>query len=362
MQTPDEWPADEQGGEQPSAADVAGTEAFNAVEMSDGTTIVEQVDIERAADGSVVTTETEAISEPDGSVTIDETVTTEQIDGTVVRDEVHTVADDRGVHIDETQIVEDPHGRTTVTEHSEDLPADVVVDPETGEIVEAAAEVVVDPETGEIVEAAAEEEVDPVEAFREEQMSLPGLWYVVHSYAGFEKRVKTNLETRINTLNMEDYIFQVEVPTEEVTEIKQGQKKTVKRNKFPGYVLVRMDYTDDSWGAVRHTPGVTGFVGSTHEPTPLTLDEVVHILAPKPEPKKVAAEAPGAAALGQPAQRVTEVDFVVGDSVTVIDGPFATLHATISEINLDAQKVTGLVEIFGRETPVELSFSQIEKN
>ena len=331
MQTPDQWPADEQEGEQSPTADAASTEAFNAVEMSDGTTIVEQVDIERAADGSV---------------TIDETVTTEQIDGTVVRDEVHTVADDRGVHIDETQIVEDPHGRTTVTEHSEDLPADVVVDPETGEIVEA----------------AAEEEVDPVEAFREEQMSLPGLWYVVHSYAGFEKRVKTNLETRINTLNMEDYIFQVEVPTEEVTEIKQGQKKTVKRNKFPGYVLVRMDYTDDSWGAVRHTPGVTGFVGSTHEPTPLTLDEVVHILAPKPEPKKVAAEAPGAAALGQPAQRVTEVDFVVGDSVTVIDGPFATLHATISEINLDAQKVTGLVEIFGRETPVELSFSQIEKN
>ena len=318
MQTPDQWPADEQGGEQPSAADVAGTEAFNAVEMSDGTTIVEQVDVEQAEDGSVVTTETEAIREPDGSIIIDE-----------------------------TQILEDPHGRTEVIEHSEDLDVEVVVDPETGEIVEAVVE---------------EEDVDPVEAFREEQMSLPGLWYVVHSYAGFEKRVKTNLETRINTLNMEDYIFQVEVPTEEVTEIKQGQKKTVKRNKFPGYVLVRMDYTDDSWGAVRHTPGVTGFVGSTHEPTPLTLDEVVHILAPKPEPKKVAAEAPGAAALGQPAQRVTEVDFVVGDSVTVIDGPFATLHATISEINLDAQKVTGLVEIFGRETPVELSFSQIEKN
>ena len=349
MQTPDQWPADEQGGEQSSAADVAGTEAFNAVEMSDGTTIVEQVDVEQTEDGSVVTTETEAIREPDGSIIIDETVTTEQPDGSVVRDEVHTVADEQGVHIDETQILEDPHGRTEVIEHSEDLDVEVVVDPETGEIVEA-------------VEAVEEEEVDPVEAFREEQMSLPGLWYVVHSYAGFEKRVKTNLETRINTLNMEDYIFQVEVPTEEVTEIKQGQKKTVKRNKFPGYVLVRMDYTDDSWGAVRHTPGVTGFVGSTHEPTPLTLDEVVHILAPKPEPKKVAAEAPGAAALGQPAQRVTEVDFVVGDSVTVIDGPFATLHATISEINLDAQKVTGLVEIFGRETPVELSFSQIEKN
>jgi transcriptional antiterminator NusG len=347
MQTPDEWPADEQSGEQPPAGDVTGTEAFNAVEMSDGTTIVEQVDVERAEDGSVVTTETEAISEPDGVVIVDETVTTEQVDGSVERDEVHIVADDEGVHIDETQILEDAHGRTTVVENSEDLDVEVVVDPETGEIIEAVED---------------EDEVDPVEAFREEQMSLPGLWYVVHSYAGFEKRVKTNLETRINTLNMEDYIFQVEVPTEEVVEIKQGQKKTVKRNKFPGYVLVRMDYTDDSWGAVRHTPGVTGFVGSTHEPTPLTMDEVVHILAPKPEPKKAAAEAAGPAAMGQPAQRVTEVDFGVGDSVTVIDGPFATLHATISEINLDAQKVTGLVEIFGRETPVELSFSQIEKN
>ncbi|HNL51456.1 MAG TPA: transcription termination/antitermination protein NusG [Actinomycetota bacterium] len=348
MQTPGEWPVDEQGDEQ-SPGEFTGAEAFNAVEMSDGTTIVEQVDVERAEDGSVVTTQTEAISEPDGSVTVDETVTTEQVDGAVVRDEVHIVADADGVHVDETQIMEDAHGHTTVVENSEDLDVEVVVDPETGEIVEA-------------VEAVEEEEVDPVEAFREEQMSLPGLWYVVHSYAGFEKRVKTNLETRINTLNMEDYIFQVEVPTEEVVEIKQGQKKTVKRNKFPGYVLVRMDYTDDSWGAVRHTPGVTGFVGSTHEPTPLTLDEVVHILAPKPEPKKAAAEASGPSAMGQPAQRVTEVDFVVGDSVTVIDGPFATLHATISEINLDAQKVTGLVEIFGRETPVELSFSQIEKN
>ena len=348
MQTPDQWPADEQGGEQSSAADVAGTEAFNAVEMSDGTTIVEQVDVEQTEDGSVVTTETEAISEPDGSIIIDETVTTEQPDGSVVRDEVHTVADEQGVHIDETQILEDPHGRTEVIEHSEDLDVEVVVDPETGEIVEAVVE---------------EEDVDPVEAFREEQMSLPGLWYVVHSYAGFEKRVKTNLETRINTLNMEDYIFQVEVPIEEVTEIKQGQKKLVKRNKFPGYVLVRMDYTDDSWAAVRHTPGVTGFVGSAHEPTPLTIDEVVHILAPKPEPKKAAAAAGGGqAAMGAAPARVTEVDFGVGDSVTVIDGPFATLHATISEINIDAQKVTGLVEIFGRETPVELSFSQIEKN
>lgn len=339
MQTPDQWSASE--GED---LDAQGSEVFNAIELADGTTIVEQVDVERLPDGSVVTTETEAISEADGSVTLDETVTTELPDGSVLRDEVQTYSDPQGhVHIDETQILEDGSGHTEVVEDSEDI----LIDEETGEIIEA-----------------VEEELDPVEAFRAEQQSLPGDWYVVHSYAGFEKRVKTNLETRINTLNMEDYIYQVEVPTEEVTEIKQGQKKTVKRNKFPGYVLVRMDYTDDSWAAVRHTPGVTGFVGSAHEPTPLTMDEVVHILAPKPEPKKATAgeQAAGAPSAGATAARMTEVDFGVGDSVTVIDGPFATLHATISEINLDAQKVTGLVEIFGRETPVELSFSQIEKN
>ena len=178
-------------------------------------------------------------------------------------------------------------------------------------------------------------------------------WYVVHSYAGYENKVKTNLESRIGSLNMEDLIFQVEVPMEEVTEIKNGQRKLVRRNKFPGYVLVRMDLTDASWGTVRHTPGVTGFVGHGHQPAPLSLDEVVSILAPVPEKK------PGAPT---PAGEVTVVDFSIGDSVTVIDGPFATLHATVSEINVDGQKVTGLVEIFGRETPVELGFNQIQKN
>ncbi|MCU0298988.1 MAG: transcription termination/antitermination protein NusG [Candidatus Nanopelagicales bacterium] len=340
MQTPDQWPADEQGD--------SGTEEFAAVELPDGTTVVEEVDVRTAEDGTVVTTQTEAVAEPDGTVSVEETVTSGFSDGTVSQEAVSTRVDaDGAVHVEQTDITETPHGETIVTTAVDDIVEEVVVDPETGEIIEVADE---------------DEEVDPVEAFRDEQLSLPGLWYVVHSYAGFEKRVKTNLETRINTLNMEDYIFQVEVPTEEVVEIKQGQKKTVKRNKFPGYVLVRMEYTDESWGAVRHTPGVTGFVGSAHEPTPLTIDEVVHILAPKPEPKKATAEQPGAATLGQQPARVTEVDFGVGDSVTVIDGPFATLHATVSEINLDAQKVTGLVEIFGRETPVELSFSQIEKN
>jgi len=188
-----------------------------------------------------------------------------------------------------------------------------------------------------------------------------GEWFVVHSYAGYENRVKSNLETRITSLNMEDYIFQVEVPMEEVTEIKQGQRKLVRRTKFPGYVLVRMDLTDESWGAVRHTPGVTGFVGHGHQPSPLSLDEVVAILAPAPERKPGVPAAAGATPGAAPTE-VRVVDFSVGDSVTVVDGPFATLHATVSEINIEAQKVTGLVEIFGRETPVELAFSQIQKN
>jgi transcriptional antiterminator NusG len=203
--------------------------------------------------------------------------------------------------------------------------------------------------------AEADEDLDPVEAFRERMRTELGDWYVIHSYAGYENKVKTNLESRITSLNMEDLIFQCEVPMEEVTEIKNGQRKLVRRNKFPGYVLVRMDLTDASWGTVRHTPGVTGFVGHGHQPAPLSLDEVVSILAPVPEKKP---GSPAAAAAGE----VTVVDFSVGDSVTVIDGPFATLHATVSEINADAQKVTGLVEIFGRETPVELGFSQIQKN
>ncbi|MGA9147215.1 MAG: transcription termination/antitermination protein NusG [Candidatus Nanopelagicales bacterium] len=203
-----------------------------------------------------------------------------------------------------------------------------------------------------------------VEEFREAVRNAPGDWYVIHSYAGYENKVKANIESRARTLDMEDYIFQVEVPIEEVVEIKQGQRKTVKRNKFPGYVLVRMDLTDksvDAWGTVRHTPGVTGFVGQAHDPIPLTLDEVVRILAPEPEAPtgQVAASGKGAE---QEASKPAEIDVSIGDSVTVIDGPFATLHATISEINIDAQKITGLVEIFGRETPVELGFNQIQKN
>ncbi|WP_454085494.1 transcription termination/antitermination protein NusG [Georgenia sp. Marseille-Q6866] len=206
-------------------------------------------------------------------------------------------------------------------------------------------------------DAEEAEEVSPEEEFRRELRLLPGYWYVVHSYAGYEKRVKANLENRIQSLNMEDYIFQVEVPMEDVVEIKNSQRKLVTRVRIPGYVLVRMDLTDESWGAVRHTPGVTGFVGHTHQPVPLTEDEVFSMLAPTLAPKESAKAAGGGSAPSTP----IEVEFSVGESVTVTDGPFETLPATISEISPEQQKLKVLVSIFGRETPVELSFSQVAK-
>ena len=200
---------------------------------------------------------------------------------------------------------------------------------------------------------------DALAEFRERLQSQFGDWYVVHTYSGMENRVKTNLENRIVSLNAEDYIFEVVVPTEEVAEIKNGQRKLVKRTVLPGYVLVRMDLTDESWGVVRHTPSVTGFVGNSHQPVPLSLAEVESMLAPAVEAEVAAAsDAPEQKAK---APKVELADFNVGDSVMVVDGPFATLHATITEINIDAARVKALVEIFGRETPVELSFAQISK-
>ncbi|AEN11793.1 MULTISPECIES: transcription termination/antitermination protein NusG [unclassified Streptomyces] len=219
-------------------------------------------------------------------------------------------------------------------------------------------------------EDAAEEEpaepaapVDAVAALREELRGLPGEWYVIHTYAGYEKRVKANLEQRAVSLNVEDFIYQAEVPEEEIVQIKNGERKNVRQNKLPGYVLVRMDLTNESWGVVRNTPGVTGFVGNAYDPYPLTLDEIVKMLAPEAE-EKAAREAAEAEGKPAPARKVEVqvLDFEVGDSVTVTDGPFATLQATINEINADSKKVKGLVEIFGRETPVELSFDQIQKN
>ena len=188
--------------------------------------------------------------------------------------------------------------------------------------------------------------------FKEQLRLLPGDWYVVHSYAGYENRVRTNLESRTQSLNMEDFIFQIEVPTHEVTEIKSGKRQQVQEKVLPGYILVRMDLTDESWAAVRNTPGVTGFVGLSSRPSPLSLDEVAMLLAPEPE-EKVAEKAE--------TLRAASVDFEVGQSVTVMDGPFATLPATVNEINPDTQKLKVLVSIFGRETPVELSFHQVSK-
>jgi len=245
-----------------------------------------------------------------------------------------------------------PEAEAEVTENET---VDAQAAPETDEVEgeDAAAEV----ETAAADEAAEE---DPVEAFKRELRTQLGDWYVIHSYAGYENRVKTNLETRIQSLNMEDYIFQIEVPMEEVTEIKNAQKKTVRRVRIPGYVLVRMDLTDESWGAVRHTPGVTGFVGHTHQPVPLTSDEVFSMLAPSLAPKPEAGARPAAGGGAQTAAPIA-VDFEVGESVTVTDGPFDTLPATISEINAEGQKLKVLVSIFGRETPVELSFNQVAK-
>ncbi|MFF3947940.1 transcription termination/antitermination protein NusG [Streptomyces sp. NPDC001902] len=238
-------------------------------------------------------------------------------------------------------------------------------DEAAGEPAEQAAVQVVDEDEDEATEVEAAEEqapVDPVASFREELRSLPGEWYVIHTYAGYENRVKSNLEQRAVSLNVEDYIYQAEVPQEEVVQIKNGDRRTVRQNKLPGYVLVRMDLTNESWGVVRNTPGVTGFVGNAYDPYPLTLDEVTKMLAPEAEEQAAAAEGGEGGAAPKRKVEVQVLDFEVGDSVTVTDGPFATLQATINEINPDSKKVKGLVEIFGRETPVELSFDQIQKN
>ncbi|MEI7561819.1 MAG: transcription termination/antitermination protein NusG [Actinomycetes bacterium] len=234
-----------------------------------------------------------------------------------------------------------------------DTPANPPVD--AFEAALAVPEVVAEP-IQEIVEApvaeaaveAPVEENDENSEFRAALRSAPGEWFVVHSYAGYEKKVKGNLANRIQSLNMEDYVFQIEVPEEEVRELKNGAIKVVKRNVFPGYVLVRMDLTDESWSCVRNTPGVTGFVGNAHHPSPLTLEEVENILAPRPLKKDGKIE-------------MKDVDYTIGESITVMDGPFATLPATISEIMPEQAKLKVLVSIFGRETPVELSFHQVQK-
>jgi transcriptional antiterminator NusG len=241
----------------------------------------------------------------------------------------------------------------------------------TAEAVEDAADIAEEVPAEDVADAAvdaeaAEEEVDedPAVALKKDLKKRPGNWYVIHSYAGYENKVKANLETRVQNLDVGDYIFQVEVPIEEVTEIKNGQRKQVNRKVLPGYILVRMDLTDESWSAVRNTPGVTGFVGATSKPSALTLDDVVKFLLPQgaaKKPAKSTSSGAAAAETGGLERPVVLVDFEVGESVTVMDGPFATLPASISEVNAEQQKLKVLVSIFGRETPVELTFTQVSK-
>jgi len=280
--------------------------------------------------------------------------------------------DDARFDVRGTADVETGAGETGAAEGSVDTAdqdaltgvADAVPDAESGEPDSLASDPLAAPaessDLGEPADQAEDdEEADPAEAMRKVLRSQFGDWYVIHSYAGYENKVKTNLESRIQSLDMEDYIFQIEVPTEEVTEIKNGKRTQVNRKKLPGYLLVRMDLNDESWGAVRNTPGVTGFVGATSRPSPLSIDEVVGLLVPAASPQAArTAETTSPAAAAAP---TAVVDFEVGESVTVMDGPFATLPATINEINAEQQKLQVLVSIFGRETPVELSFNQVQK-
>ncbi|GAA1136999.1 transcription termination/antitermination protein NusG [Nocardioides aquiterrae] len=276
-----------------------------------------------------------------------------------------SLEDQYGEPNDGPEVEDDPRLDAEVTDEDtdEDMGLDDTDDGGASSIEMSHAEGDEEPSAADTADEA--DENDPLEAFRRELWAKPGDWFVVHTYSGMENRVKSNLENRIISLNMEDYIHEIVVPTEEVAEIKNGQRKMVKRTVLPGYVLVRMDLTDESWAAVRHTPSVTGFVGHSHQPVPLSMTEVENMLAPavvaRAEAEAVAAGTPAAAGGGAAKKPIEVADFEVSDSVMVVDGPFATLHATITEINAESQRVKALVEIFGRETPVELSFSQIQR-
>lgn len=244
----------------------------------------------------------------------------------------------------------------TETEAADDAEAAVAADADDTDADEADDTDADEADADVLAAAAAKADVDPADEFKAKLRRQEGDWYVIHSYAGYENRVKANLETRIQTLDMEDYIFEIQVPMEEVVEIKNAQRKVINRVRIPGYVLVRMDLTDASWGAVRHTPGVTGFVGNAHNPVPLRLDEVFSMLAPVFEEEQAEKGKPVKHAAAQ-----VDVDFEVGESVIVKEGPFETLPATISEIKIDSQTLVVLVSIFERETPVTLAFNQVSK-
>ena len=259
-----------------------------------------------------------------------------------------------------------------VDDEGNDIDLDAVLDslaeasdPEADAVVDDALDIDSADEAEAAFEAVTEEdeEHDPYDAFRNELRFLPGKWYVVHSYAGFERRVKANIEQRRESMAMADYIFQVEVPMEDVVEIKSGQRKMVTRVRIPGYVLVRMDLNEESWSVIRHTPGVTGFVGNAHNPTPLRFEEAFNMLKSLVEIKDVAPArgAKAGAATGAARAIPAEVDFEIGETITIKDGSFAGLPGTISEIKPESGKLTVLVSLFERETPVELSFDQVTK-
>ncbi len=310
----------------------------------------------------------EAPAEP--AVEVDAEAATDDVDDVVAEaDAEETPAEELAA---DEAVTEDPVTEVVEDAAAEEPAADEPVQDASTEdlVVEDAVEETQDTEgtedtddTTDVVDEEAAPEEDPLEDFRRELWAKPGEWYVVHTYYGMENRVRQNLENRIVSLNMEDYIHEIVVPTEEVAEIKNGQRKMVKRTVLPGYVLVRMDLTDESWAAVRHTPSVTGFVGQAHQPVPLSMSEVENMLAPAIVTSTEAPAGGGTGGGGTTATKkpVEVADFGEGDSVMVVDGPFATLHATITEMNAESQRVKALVEIFGRETPVELSFSQIQK-
>ncbi|WP_091179617.1 transcription termination/antitermination protein NusG [Paramicrobacterium humi] len=281
-------------------------------------------------------------------------------------------AENRALHVEDLDVEGSLDAALDALGQTQDPEADSVteeaLDADTPEEIEAAAEAVEDEQDADEAAAAAEEtpepaEVDPYEAFRAELRVMPGKWYVIHSYAGFERRVKANIEQRKGTLEVEDYIYQVEVPMEDVVEIKNGQRKMVTRVRIPGYVLVRMELNEDSWSVVRHTPGVTGFVGNAHNPTPLRFEEAFNMLKSLVEIKDTAPAKSGAAGGAKGAQRSipAEVDFEIGETITIKEGSFAGLPGSISEIKPESGKLTVLVSLFERETPVELSFDQVTK-
>jgi transcriptional antiterminator NusG len=298
------------------------------------------------------------------SVETEETTTTEtlEVDAPAESTPDESLEDQYGEPNDGPEVEDDPRLDAEVTDEDSDETFGLSAHEADGSTVELSE---AEGDEGPAAEGDTEvDDNDPLEVFRRELWAKPGDWFVVHTYSGMENRVKANLENRIHSLNMEDYIHEIRVPTEEVAEIKNGQRKMVNRTRFAGYVLVRMDLTDESWAAVRHTPSVTGFVGHAHQPVPLSMAEVENWLAPTFAAVEADAAASGDGSGGgatTPKRPVEVADFDVSDSVMVVDGPFATLHATITEINAESQRVKALVEIFGRETPVELSFSQIQK-